>query len=155
MRWLHWLLGLLIVGGLVWFGYRQYQDPRVRGLFGPTPKRRPPAAALPARDSSEDSTFSSHRRNAKQERVPQGSKRQPPQEVPPLANDTFSSTILGILAARGLASGISLSVTDDTIEARGKVDDVEKRREILNVLEKARGHRSLDSSWLVVIGSQP
>jgi len=127
----------------------------VRGLFGPAPKRRPPAAALPVRDPGEDSTFSWHRRNAKQERAPQESEGQSAQEVPPLANDIFSSTILGILAARGLASGISLSVTDDAIEARGRVDDVETRRKILNVLEKARGHRSLDSSWLVVTGSQP
>jgi hypothetical protein len=94
-------------------------------------------------------------RKALKERRPQASEERPNQEAPALANDTFLSTILSILSFRGLASGISLSVTDDVVEVRGKVDDVKKQREILNILEKARGHRNLDSSQLVVTGSQP
>ncbi len=72
-----------------------------------------------------------------------------------MASQTLSSTILGILAARGLVSGVSLSVDEDHIEVRGIVTDAEKRREIMDVLNKARGHRSLDASLLFVAGSTP
>ncbi len=149
MHRLRWLLGLLVVVGLVWGGYRQYQDPRVRGLFGPAPKRKAPAPERPVQDSGGEPGL------PRQAEPPRESKRRPVRAAPPLSNSTLPSTILGILAAKGLAYGISLSVTNDTIEIRGRVDDGEKRREILNVLEKSRGHRSLDSSWLVVAGSQP
>ena len=65
-------------------------------------------------------------------------------------NRQLAFTVLGILAARQLASGISLSVTDDKLAVIGKAANEDKKREILNVLENARGHRRLDATLLTV-----
>jgi hypothetical protein len=146
------LVGAAIVGGLAWAGYIQYQDPRVQELLGrghtgqprpaPTP---PPGRSAPPRPAR---------------REPPVRKKEPPRAEPVRvptpspesaeANRQLGSTILGILAARKLASGISLTVTDEVVAVVGKVDQEEQKRGILDVLEKARGARRLDSSGLTV-----
>ena len=147
------ILGVIVGCGLVWGGYVQYQDPRVRELFGTSPPLpRPlrisqPTGAPPA---------------GKQKKVrkmpptkPQPVRAQKPGPQSIAANRQLASTILGILAARQLASGISLTVTDDALAVIGQVGDKEKKRRLLEVLDNARGHRRLDSTLLTVSSAPP
>ncbi len=70
-------------------------------------------------------------------------------------NKELASTLLGILRARRLASGISLRVSDEVLGVVGRVDGEKTRQDILDVLEKGRGPRRLDSSLLTVSSSPP
>ncbi len=56
---------------------------------------------------------------------PQPVRAQKPGPQSIAANRQLASTILGILAARQLASGISLTVTDDVLAVIGQVGDKE------------------------------
>ncbi len=46
-------------------------------------------------------------------------------------------------------------MTDDVLGVIGQVGDEDKKREILEVLDNARGHRRLDSTHLTVSPSPP
>lgn len=65
-------------------------------------------------------------------------------------NPEVASTVMQILAARGLASGVSISVSDTHVEVSGTVPSRTARKQILDVLEKAREARQIDAAALVV-----
>lgn len=153
MRLKHVILGVIVLSGLGWAGYVQYQDPRVRELFGG--KRQPEALASPqpARISP-PATPPSRKKQKKVSQTPpakpEAARAKKPDPQSAEMNRQLAFTVLGILAARQLASGISLSVTDDKLAVIGKAANEDKKREILNVLENARGHRRLDATLLTV-----
>ena len=137
----HLMLGVIVLGGLVWAGYAQYQDPRVQELFGAKRQPRVQPSPRPVRISQPAPTPTAK---------PEAVRAEKPDPQSAAANRQLASTILGILAARQLAAGISLTVTDDILAVIGQVVDEEKKRGILNVLENARGHRRLDATLLTV-----
>ena len=156
MRLRNLILAVIVGCGLVWGGYVQYQDPRVRELFGTQRQPEAPPSPRPARISQPTPP------RKKQKKV----QKTPPTKPAPVrveepgpqsiaTNRQLASTILGILAARQLASGISLTVTDDVLAVIGQVGDEKKKREILEVLDNARGHRRLDSTRLTVSPCPP
>ena len=65
-------------------------------------------------------------------------------------NRQVASVLLQILAARSLASGVSLSVSDEQIEVIGETASAENRATILEVIEKGRENRKIVAELLVV-----
>ena len=62
----------------------------------------------------------------------------------------MSRVLLQILAAKKLADGISLMVTDNSVVVAGTVDSDQKRKQILEIIEKGRETRRIDAINLVV-----
>jgi hypothetical protein len=73
-----------------------------------------------------------------------------PSDAPELSNDETGRVLLQILAARKLATGITLAVSDDSITVVGSVPSAEARSQILDVLNKGRGARRLLSDQLII-----
>jgi hypothetical protein len=65
-------------------------------------------------------------------------------------NQQLARILLQIMAARGLASGISLTVTDNTIEVNGETTSLENRRAILEILENGRASRQIIADHFTV-----
>ena len=149
----HLTLGVVVLGGLVWAGYIQYQDPRIQELFGGKHQPEVLPSPRPAR-ISQPAPAPSQRKQKKPSQTPAAKPEEVRAEKPDpqsiAAHRQLASTVLRILAARQLASGISLTVTDDMLAVIGQAADEEKKREILDILENARGHRRLDATLLTV-----
>ncbi len=159
---------------LAWGAFRLYQDPRVQQLFR-EPRPRPASGSVPAagKSSVPPEVRISPKRRAKNSPRPAtaSSPASPPgeemaanhaaePEVVPAAvntvdNNVVTRVILQILAARDLAYGIALSTSDQVIVVEGVVDSMEKRNQILAVLEKAREARRIDAERLTVIQKRP
>jgi hypothetical protein len=167
-----WLIVAAVLALLVWGAHRWYQDPRVRDLFresrpsqisgfgmpaakspasreilvapgGPAKaKARPhapvasrPAAAVKPKDASDAAE----------------APAEPPTAMNTVDNQVVSRVVLQILAAKNLAYGVSLSTSDEVIVVEGIVDSVEKRKQILAIIEKARETRRIDADRLIVV----
>jgi hypothetical protein len=167
------ILSLLLISCVLTIGaVRLYRDPRVRGLFKPTPLRDMPArvpekAARPAAVSStervrpkepkrEARAPSSARANSdtklntreRSEKTENEAAAPIPKNRTP--NATLSRVLMQILAARQLAGGVSIAATDDRVLVAGAVGSEEKRRKILEIVEKARENREIDATNLLV-----
>jgi hypothetical protein len=66
------------------------------------------------------------------------------------SNEETGRVLLQILAARKLAAGINLTVSDQTLTVVGTVPTAEARRQILDVLNRGRGPRKIISDELIV-----
>lgn len=62
------------------------------------------------------------------------------------SNSETSKVLMQVFKAKGLAEGISLSVSDETIQVIGTVKSEADYSEVLSLLEKGRGARLIDSS---------
>jgi len=135
--------------------YRMACDRRVRDLFAPgrpLPKQEEPAVPAakgaghrPAPSPGEPAKRAERRRVLRRDLpVPEA----PPANQTP--NEVVRRVLLQILRARNLADGITLGANDKTVLVSGTVDTEEERRQILEILEKAREARSIDASELVV-----
>jgi len=67
-----------------------------------------------------------------------------------LSNEETSRIFMQIFRAKGLANGITLSISDDTIQVFGQVKSEAAKREILSLLDKGRGQRKIEDSNLIV-----
>lgn len=158
-------LGLLVVvTGTVVGGYFLLQSPQLLELFGFSLERPPPSAApaatrtSPVRRSPPPSppAKSSRPETPVEERVDlPAPPRAQPAEAPPavqnqVPNRQLASTLLQIMGARGLAYGVSLSVTDDTIEVNGETASAENRATILEIIEQGRESRRIVIQHFVV-----
>ncbi len=156
--------GLFLIVGTVAAGYFLLQTPQGQKLLRSRPERtEDPLAFLeeksksfpykepdqPADAKTEPQLPS---RPASQARLPETGteKTGPMASQPAVPNEEVSRVLFGILRARNLASGISLSVSNDTLGVIGAVDSMDKKRQIIEILEKGRGIRRLDASLLEV-----
>lgn len=76
----------------------------------------------------------------------QASESPPPQ----VDNAEVQRVLLQIMAAQGLAKGISLSVTDTQIVVAGTVESESRRERILELLDKGRERRRISAEDLIV-----
>lgn len=133
-----------------------YRDPRVQDLFRSVPKAgsakkqivRPATRALleqPTGAGSSAAPVAVVKNPAPPQEHDIASAR--PDQTP---NDTVSRVLLQILAAKGLARGIALEVSDESIRIFGEVDSDDKRRKIIGLIEKGRESRRLDTTRLTI-----
>lgn len=133
-----------------------YRDPRVQDLFRSAPRSgalnkpvvrtAPPANPVqpaPVERAAVPPVSAGDRVRPREPDVESGSDNQVP-------NETVSRVLMQILSARGLSRGVSLAVSDQSIEVFGEVDSNEKREAIIGLLEKGRESRRLDASRLTV-----
>ncbi len=140
---------LVLFSALAGGGYLLYRSEPVRQLFeSSSPRREHPLDFLDEVDEVLPQRTAPEKPPAVTRVAPPAAEPDPgPPAVP---NEVVTSTLLGILKARGLAYGIALSVSDRQLLVEGEVDSPEKRRQILDILEKGRGRRSLQADRLVV-----
>ncbi len=156
MRYAWALVAVLILGAA---GYYVYQLPEVNVLFQserrpenpldflenlPEPKVPEPAPRSPAKSPKPRPAIAAPTPQATSPEVtePVGENQVPNGEV--------GRTLMQILAARKLASGLSMSVTDTEIALHGTVDSREKLRQILDTVEKGREYRKINTDDLIV-----
>lgn len=150
---------------LLWAAYALWRDPRLQDLLrAPAPAERRAAAAGSAATSKKPVA----KRAADEAPEPEGPgspapaaqgkdiadeyERLPANTTP---NEQLSRVLLQILAARKLTQGISISVSDRILGVGGTVDSEQKKKDILEVLEKARESRIIDASDLLVRPEPP
>ncbi len=158
MRYVWAIMAVLILGAV---GYYVYNLPEVNVLFQsekrpeepldflenlPEPKIPEPAPRKP-RKAPEPSPKPAVAAPAPQKTPPEVAEPVGQNQVP---NAVVARTLMQILAAKKLASGLSLSVTDTEIAIHGTVDSREKAREILDVIEKGREYRKINTDDLTV-----
>jgi hypothetical protein len=158
MRYVWAIVAVLILGVA---GYYVYNLPEVNVLFQsekgpekpldflenlPEPKIPEPPPRKP-RKAPKPNPEPAVAASASQETPPEASEPVGQNQVP---NGVVARTLMQILAAKKLASGLSLSVTDTEIAIHGTVDSREKRREILDVIEKGREYRKINTDDLTV-----
>jgi hypothetical protein len=153
------VLSLLLAGG-----YKAYQHPKVKQLFNSPEKKENPLAFLEDLPELTPKPLPPKRTPRSPRPVPQVPREQETVEVRDGAvedtevieyqnqvpNEELRRVLMQILAARKLASGISLIVTDRRVEVVGEVQDAESRRKILETVDKGREARRLDGTKLVV-----
>ncbi len=164
-------LTLIIVALLIaitWGAYHVYRDPRVQDLFRqpepktiavpppepvqaapvpdiPTPPRKPSdiqAGIVGATPASRQTRAAA--------RPPEEETKEAPVAQNKVANDVVTRVLLQVLAAKNLVYGVSIRVTDKSITVDGVVNSEEKRKQILDIIEKGRETRRIDASHLVV-----
>jgi len=141
-----------------------YRDPQVRGLFQSGIK--PPLASVIEPAKKRSAPVEKPRKSTRATKVPvrtvqpptpaEEVREEPAIDPAPVAlenqvpNSILSLTLLRILMAKDLGDGISVSVTDQKLLIAGFAGTEEKRRQILEVAEKARENRKIDASHLIV-----
>ncbi len=134
-----------------------YRDPRVRELFRSAPKvgRDPKSiSTAPSMVKPSQPTASRSKGTHRQTSIPQ--PREPVLEPEDTfrnltPNETVGRVLLQVLAAKDLASGVSLEVSDRAIRVFGEVESTEKRQAILAIIDKAREMRQVDANGLIVL----
>jgi hypothetical protein len=133
-----------------------YRDPRVQELFRTVPKAGATKKTVlpqltPRRFGGEARANSPTPPAALEEKaVPARDHVAVAPHTNQTPNETVSRVLMQVLAAKGLARGISLEVSDESIAIFGEVDSDDKRQRIINVVEKGREGRHLDASRLIV-----
>lgn len=155
MRVLRYALVILVLAGAL---YGIYRMPAVNVLFKPVeknddplgflrdlpePEPRPVPEKSPSRKSG-SAQASSTSNGASSE--PQTAEL-PENQVP---NSEVSRILIQILKARGLADGISISVTDQDVLLYGKVDSQEILNQIVEIANKAREYRSVNAESVTI-----
>lgn len=158
---MRWVVAVLAISGLFWLAYQGYKDQRFQELINTRSVSRPP---LPKQEEPFETVRPVRRSNRRGREGTEGARASQEGEMKaaPAGGSVESSasgqelarTLLGIMAARNLASGISLGVDKDRLSVHGEVDNAEKKRQIVQILENARGNRKLDMSELLVRPSQ-
>jgi hypothetical protein len=158
---------LVILVFLAWGAYRLYQNPRVQELFhDPEPKslsnpilpgetervREKPAAVRKAEGvrAGIAGAVPAPKRLTAAAPPAEEQTEEPSAAQNRVANDVVSRVLLQILAAKKVADGISLVVTDNSVVVAGTVGSDEKRKQILEIIEKGRETRRIDAINLVV-----
>ena len=165
------LIILAILAILICGAYRLSQDPRVHDLLhapepGPIstllpslekppveakskpPKKTrnaPPSVVRTTPDRKDDPAATSpHVESAVEETRESSSGRNQ------IDNSTVGRVLLQILTAKGLAEGITLGISDESVMVAGTVDSKEKRKQILDIIDQAREARRIEAKDLVV-----
>jgi hypothetical protein len=150
-----------------WGAWRLYQHPQVQDLFrdsghagGPKSVRKKPTQDRPAVERTQEMPNSSNAAARRKKAAAAAGKKEEGQAAEEqaaepsvqnsVANDVVTRVVFQILAAKKLSDGVALSTSDTAIVVQGVVDSEGKRRQILDILEKAREARRLDSKHLIV-----
>ncbi len=140
---------LLLLGAVIFLAL---QDPRVAELFSSAEQtEEDPLAFL-------NEPVERRNKQTKQTKPAAGGTPEartapsPPQNLAPqVPNSTVVQVLTGVLRAKQLYDGISLSVSDRAVTVSGQVDSPDKKKAILEIIEKGRGRRQVDSSRLQVV----
>jgi hypothetical protein len=136
---------ILLVGGIY-----VSQIPAVRALFVKTEKTEDPLDFLNDLPEVNPRTPPDEKKTTKPRKYFAGEFEPDLGESGPVSdqssNSETSKVLMQVFKAKGLAEGISLSVSDDTIQVIGTVKSEAEYTEVLSLLEKGRGARLVDSS---------
>jgi hypothetical protein len=151
---------LVLIAVLLGAGYYVYQRPEIQELFRQSNREGDPLAFL--EDLPEINPRPVAKRSEKPRRLtpvvaaepaPEAEMEQPepsPEYTNQVANDQLRKVLMQILAAKKLTKGISLAVTDSAIIVTGEVESSEKRKQILDVIDRGREARRLEDQHLTV-----
>ena len=148
----------VILGGLLAASIYFLSDhPRVQSLFESGPPREDPLGYL---DRLPEPKVPPPPAPRKTPRKPAEPVAQPePQAEPDAIENTVPNKELGrvlmqILAAKKLADGIALSITDEAVVVYGEVSSAAQLEEILAVVEGGRESRKADVSHVTVASGE-
>jgi hypothetical protein len=146
-------------------GVYLYRHPQVRDLFGvggdsgvalpikSVWKKSAPVKTTersPAKTETVSSKVQPPEPTSSVDSTDQAAQKQPPAAENRVPNPILARTILQILRAKGLAEGISISVTDQRIGVAGFAKTEEARSQTLDVVEKAREARVVEASNFIL-----
>lgn len=141
------LAAILVVGG-----YAFYRSPQGQEIFTRPDREESPLEFLERLPEIEPMEPKPQRN--RQDAAPERQSQDVAEPAAPyrnrVPNSEVASTVMQILAARGLASGVSVSASDTRVEVSGTVKSRADREQILDILEKAREARRIDAAALVV-----
>ena len=152
------LVGAIFLAGL----YFLAQRPEIRGLFEERKTQGDPLAFLEDLPELSQKTKPENPASRKKQRmegqnsstlsagVPMEESGPSPEDYNQVPNEELRRVLLQILAAKKLVEGISLSVTDRHVTVTGEVESSEKKKQILDVIEKGREARSIDTTDLLI-----
>ena len=128
-------------------------NPKIRALFESGPPRENPLGYLDRLPEPKVPPPPVERKAPRKPAEPVADP-EPPDEPEAIQNMVpnrdVGRILMQILAAKKLADGIALSVTDEAVVIYGEVSSAAKRDEIVAVVEKGRERRKLDSSHVTV-----
>ncbi|GAB4229652.1 MAG: hypothetical protein Kow00109_01010 [Acidobacteriota bacterium] len=159
-RWV-WFLFMVAAGAAFAYWSGCWNDPRVRSLVV---SRGTDRAEAPLRFLEKlPSPGPPPRRPADREKAPPRARSTAPSEPEPprpseanqVPNAVVARTLLQILRAQGLASGISLAVTDTEVQVYGAVPSAERLRRIVAVLERGREARRINVDAVTIEPGSP
>lgn len=151
------IVALVLVGALAAGAYFLSDDPKIRSFFNSGPRRENPLGYLD---------------RLPEPRIPPAPVKRPPRRksvtVPPeqptetepvevqnrVPNSEVARVLTQILAAKKLADGISLSVSDEAVEVSGSVASREQLEAIVAVIEKGRESRRIDTSQVTIAAGE-
>lgn len=143
------LAAILVVGG-----YAFYRSPQGQEIFTRPDREESPLEFLERLPDIEPIETKPQPLRNRQDAVPDRQSQRAAEPAAPyrnrVPNSEVASTVMQILAARGLASGVSVSASDTRVEVSGTVKSRADREQILDILEKAREARRIDAAALVV-----
>ena len=145
----------VVLGGLLAASIYFLSDhPRVRSLFESGPPREDPLGYLDRLPEPK----------VRPTPAPRKAPRKPVEPVAPpepqaepevieniVPNRELGRVLMQILAAKKLADGIALSVTDEAVEVYGEVSSTAQKDAIAEIIEKGRESRKLDLSHLTIV----
>ena len=151
------IAGVALVGLLAAAVYFLSQDPKVRSLFESAPARENPLEFLENLPEPKVPPPVVERKKPQKPATPELDPEPPDdpevvQNVVP--NRDGARVLMQILAAKKLADGISISVSDEAVMIHGEVSSSAKLDEILTVVEKGRESRKIDSSHVSIVSGQ-
>lgn len=149
---------ILLVALLLAGGYYLYEQPRVKQLFSESKKVKDPLAFLEELPKlSPQKPKPAEKKTPRPATLPAPDVPREPEEAEPVPevenqvpNDQVARTLLQILAAKGLAGGISLSVSDERVEIYGEVPSEEAKAALLRIVDAGRESRKISTDHLVV-----
>lgn len=149
-------VGLVLVGLIGTGIYILYQNPRVRPFFESGTPRENPLGYLDRLPEPKAPTTPVPKRETRP--TPEPVEAQEPEEGPSavenvVPNQEVARVLLQILAAKKLADGISLSVNDEAIVVQGEVSSRERLDAIVEVVEKGRETRTIDTSDVMILSN--
>ena len=149
--------GVALVGLLAAAIYFLSQEPKVRSLFESAPARENPLDFLENLPEPKVPPPVVERKKPQRAATPEVEPEQPDepevvQNVVP--NREVGRVLMQILAAKKLADGISISVSDEAVVIHGEVSSAAELEEIVAVVEKGRESRKIDTTLLSVASNQ-
>lgn len=152
---------MLFLGGTAYILY--HSSPKLRSLFVPRQEVENPLAFLEELPPLSPQARNENTPPSPQVRTPETIQLPPPAPAEPdrpsrvntVPNEEVARVLMQILQAKGLASGLTLAVSDEEIQVGGQVDSPEARESILRILEQGREARRLEATRLHVRTAPP
>ena len=159
---MQFLVKLVLIGATFAALYYVYQRPEIRELFRESARDEDPLGFLndlpeitpkEKPDSSAEGEVPGMERKVESPSQPKLEAERPessPTYQNQVPNEELSRVLMQILAAKKLADGISVSVTDSEVSVAGRIGSQDQKKEILEIIEKGRESRRIDAEELRV-----